>query len=357
MPEDKNLCYDMYMINQDLINFIKTQKELGSLKEDIIQKLLSTGWTNDDINEGFVYLEGRQILPLKSKKGFMKIIIYSGIFIIILICLFCFKKDINLLLNLNSKTTQDNIIEDVVDKNILTVPTEESSITEEKNVPLDEGKSIDKTKTGEIIMNKNQNTISAVTYIDSNSDKTGNVKLYTKPSNSRPLMGVTGQSLWIIADTKIPTTIQYTVAYRNSVVYPGAEQKENVYSRTVSVDIGKTMVDLVSADDGVVKIDFKYLNNTGKKVSEIKPAVVHELDLSFMGVLGMTDSDDLFDAVYDLESDSDREYSVTYTFNYKDKKGKDMSVTKTVLVPMGFSVLETSIPALDEPVLTYKINY
>ncbi len=348
------------MINQDLINFIKTQKELGSLKEDITQKLLSAGWTNDDINEGFMFLEGQQGLPQKSKKSFVKIIICSGIFIIILICVFCFKKDIKILLNFNSKIVQEDAIESVEDKDVLPVPTEEPSITAKKNSPQDEDKSTDKTKTDEIDTvkeDKTQSTIRSVTYIDSNSDKTGRVKLYTKPSNGWSVPGTSGQPLWIIADTEIPATIQYTIAYKNTGVYPGAEQRENVYSETISVDAGKTMIDSVSADDGVVEIDFKYLDNTDKKASEIKPAVVHKLDLSFMGVLGMTDSDDLFDAVYDLESDSDREYSVTYTFNYKDKKGKDMSVTKTVLVPMGFSVLETSIPALDEPVLTYKINY
>lgn len=288
------------MINQDLINFIKKQKELGFLKEDITKNLLAAGYTNDYINEGFIFLEEQQALPQKNKGGFLKIIIFLGFLIITLTGLFYFKKDNKLLV-----THRSNVVE--------------------KN-------------------------------IDSNGNKTEAVRLYTKPSK-RPLMGVTGEPLWIIADTEIPATIQYTIAYKNSFVYPGAEQKENIYSKTISVDAGKTIIDSVSADEGVVKIDFKYLDNTGKKVSEIKPAVEHELSLFFIGVLGRIDSDDIFNDVYDLHSWSDGEYSITYTFSYKDKKGKDKSVTKTVLVPMGGSILETSIPASSKPILTYKINF
>ncbi len=58
------------MLDQNLLNYIKNQKESRVTKEQITSALLNNGWKKETVEEAFSYLEGKfsktAAVPLQS---------------------------------------------------------------------------------------------------------------------------------------------------------------------------------------------------------------------------------------------------------------------------------------------------
>lgn len=86
------------MINQQLLDFIKSQLSQGLTKEKISSELLANGWNARDIEEGFNEISGKDISPktgygeiksiLKKEILFIPLLIISGFILSIVIVFF-----------------------------------------------------------------------------------------------------------------------------------------------------------------------------------------------------------------------------------------------------------------------------
>lgn len=74
------------MINQQIIDYIKTQEKNNQSKESIINQLLSTGWKTEDINLAFENISGLtlQNAPENKKKINKRLLIAPVVIILVL---------------------------------------------------------------------------------------------------------------------------------------------------------------------------------------------------------------------------------------------------------------------------------
>jgi hypothetical protein len=168
------------------------------------------------------------------------------------------------------------------------------------------------------------------------------------------LLGASGEQLRLMISTSFPATVTYDVTYSTAVVYPGAVAKNVTYTETVSVNAGKTILNIFNAIDGKTAIHFTYVDNTGKLASEIVPAVKLDAQLYWYGSIDTVPGER--PTKWEISVHSSAAAMLTYTVTYTPDEGGELKTfTKTVPVPMGKSIV-TKFTSFTTPEITYSFK-